>query len=209
MYRLQSQHLSLVWLVGALIGVTLQSPLFYAFSFLLLPFFYLYLLIGVGLFCFVTVRLAFRHQRSDLFSLTIFIVFAVVVMSPVASVLDYIGDHAVARGRFLLLQSSYEKVVDYASQGEPTVSWPKYGSLAYQVDSGPVRRIAFPYSGGVVDNWQATVYDPTDAVSAAQGWVNVSGTQQFSAPPEIRGIFGGDLVWCYRLSGHYFRCAFT
>ena len=63
MYRLQSQHLSLVWLVGALIGVTLQSPLFYAFSFLLLPFFYLYLLIGVGLFCFVTV-LGFPHSRG-------------------------------------------------------------------------------------------------------------------------------------------------
>lgn len=53
--------------------------------------------------------------------------------------------------------------------------------------------LAFPWEG-IIDNWVGVVYDPTGAVVDAD---------------RFRGIFGGDLVGCWRVSGTYFFCSFT
>lgn len=82
------------------------------------------------------------------------------------------------------------------------------GEVEYIVDEGPPVRIAFP-QGGILDNWHGIVFDPSDAVAQATGWNHDGGTVQFTAPPGIREVFGGDLVSCRHLQGHYYSCSFT
>jgi hypothetical protein len=62
------------------------------------------------------------------------------------------------------------------------------------LDDGPPRRLAFSY-GGIIDNWVGVVYDPLDIAD-----------QEHSG---LRFIFGGDLVGCNHLWGHYYICSFT
>ena len=80
--------------------------------------------------------------------------------------------------------------------------------VTYYVDDGPPVRIAFPKQG-IIDNWAAIVYDPSDVVAQATGWNFDNGRQSFTAPPDVRSLFGGDLVSCWRLYRHYYSCSFT
>ena len=72
---------------------------------------------------------------------------------------------------------------------------------AYEVDPGPPIRIAFPQPGGILDNWEAVIYDPTGKVLQAQGLE--------ATPPEISALFGGTLVQCEPIQESYYRCWFT
>jgi hypothetical protein len=76
--------------------------------------------------------------------------------------------------------------------------------IRYIVEKGPPVRVAFP-KNGIIDNWWGVIYDPSDAVAQATGWNFETGRQEFTAPPKIRTLFGGDLVSCCRL----YSCTFT
>ncbi|HEV2080651.1 MAG TPA: hypothetical protein VGR19_12275 [Allosphingosinicella sp.] len=67
--------------------------------------------------------------------------------------------------------------------------------------SAGVKRFAFTTNAGVVDNWAAVIYDPSDQVRLARG--------MGSAPPHVEKLFGGDLVACRWLANHYYSCSFT
>ena len=59
-----------------------------------------------------------------------------------------------------------------------------------------------------IDNWEGIIYDPTGAVASATGWRGgVAG--QYTAPPDIRVLFGGDLVACEPIEAAFYRCWFT
>ena len=75
------------------------------------------------------------------------------------------------------------------------------------VDPGPPARVAFDLGGGVADNWIGVIYDPSGAVAAARGWRARAG--DFTAPPQVRELFGADIVGCMHLTGAYYRCNFT
>lgn len=81
--------------------------------------------------------------------------------------------------------------------------------ISFRIDNGPPLRIAFVQPGGLLDNWEGVVFDPTGEVLKAQGWVENSGRQAFSAPDHIVRLFGGDIVSCKPIQGHYYRCWFT
>ena len=119
------------------------------------------------------------------------------------------GDFAFGYSRFWALRPFYDQVVRQTLDPSGSQRPGSSGLISYEVDPGPPVRIVFPHFGGIVDNWEGTIYDPTDAVAAAQGWTFRSGKQEFTAPPRIRSLFGGDVVVCSRLQGHYYRCAFT
>ncbi len=98
----------------------------------------------------------------------------------------------------------YERIVASAA------GLPKHGKLEgvrYHIEHGPPVRVAFPQPVGIADNGGAVVHDPTDGVATAQGWVGEAG--EFSVRPDLQELWGGDIVDCDRISGHYFRCWFT
>ncbi|MEH3159689.1 MAG: hypothetical protein PGN08_12625 [Sphingomonas taxi] len=79
------------------------------------------------------------------------------------------------------------------------------GELVY-IDPGPPVRAAFDPQG-LLDNWSGIVFDPSGDVMLAKGFNPITGT--FAAPERITKLFGGDLVGCRPLVGHYYVCSFT
>lgn len=81
------------------------------------------------------------------------------------------------------------------------------GGRAYRIERGQTTRVAFPLPVGVADNWSAVIHDPSDLVASAKGWGERPG--DYTAHPDVRDLWGGKLVACSRITGHYFRCDFT
>jgi hypothetical protein len=66
-----------------------------------------------------------------------------------------------------------------------------------ELSSGEMKvRVAFVEPGGILGNWSAIVYDPSDLVGKLDS-------------PEARKCFGGDLIDVTSLGGHWYRCVFT
>ena len=114
----------------------------------------------------------------------------------------------LTRMAFLRNRASYDRIVQLAARNpfpsrEPGESQVHRG-VEFIVDPGPPVRLAFPTGVGFLDNWSATVYDPSAAVGAARGYTATG----FSAPRAVHQLFGGDIVWCRRLGGPYYHCGF-
>ena len=62
--------------------------------------------------------------------------------------------------------------------------------------------------GGLADNHQGFVHDPSGQVDQARGWANGE-AGRFTAPEEVRRLFGGDMLECAPVSGDWFYCTFT
>lgn len=110
-----------------------------------------------------------------------------------------LGDDALLRHQFENNATCYEAIVaaaEFADQPAP----PPCGGIAYQIDPGPPPRVAFAV-GGFLDNWHAFVFDPSDRIDKLD-WNDPS-------QASLRKLFGGDLVACRRLRGHFFHCGFT
>ena len=119
------------------------------------------------------------------------------------------GDRALVRLRFERHRAAYERVVREVTAGAPRPGARPVAGPRYHVDSGPPVRVAFPQPGGIIDNWEGVVYDPTGEVRAARGWRFDRGRQEFTAPASVRTLFGGDLVGCRSLGGPWYICSFT
>lgn len=119
------------------------------------------------------------------------------------------GDEVVGRMRFTRHRMQYDAIVAQVRQGHNTSGRAEQDGADYIVDVGPPIRVAFPQPGGILDNWEGIVWDPTGSVRAAQGWAFEGGTQHFSAPDDVKRLFGGDIVACEPVSGDYYRCWFT
>ena len=123
------------------------------------------------------------------------------------------GDNTLFHWRFSRMRSTYDRIVAETLRRPPPdtshVPWVnlEHGDVDYSVDLGPPLRIAFVQPGGIIDNWEGIGYDPSGAVRAATGWKNAAG--EFSAPPELVRLFGGDLVTCRPVIDQYYRCWFT
>jgi hypothetical protein len=84
-------------------------------------------------------------------------------------------------------------------------TWANGIRASFSIDPGPPRRAYFEF-GGLADNSNGIVYDPTGRVAAARGW---GPGQRFTTPEGLKELFGGDLLHCSAISGHYFFCGFT
>jgi hypothetical protein len=116
----------------------------------------------------------------------------------------------VVYAEFAFMLPAYTRIVDAVTKVPPSRESfvEPADEVRYYVDQGPPVRVAFP-KDGIIDNWWGVIYDPSDAVAQAKGWNFDTGEQVFTAPPEIRTLFGGDLVSCWRLYRHYYSCSFT
>jgi hypothetical protein len=79
--------------------------------------------------------------------------------------------------------------------------------VAYRIEPGPPIRVAFPQPVGIADNWGAVIHDPSDGVATAKGWGETNG--DYTIRPDLQELWGGDIVSCSRITGHYYRCWFT
>jgi hypothetical protein len=152
-----------------------------------------------------------RESRVALLTLLGFVAFVAIA----GVQFSHVGDELVFHASFVCSRSHYEAVVAAAERGELPAPDPArggygtHGGTVYVLDPGPPVRLAFPRPGGIIDNWEGVVYDPTDAVRAARGWTFARGRQEFTAPPGVRELFGGDIVACERVTEHFYRCWFT
>jgi hypothetical protein len=119
------------------------------------------------------------------------------------------GDNAQFRHRFERLAPSYAAIIQRLESGSVPVRDDTTGDIRFLVDSGPPVRVAFPQPGGILDNWEGVIYDPSGAVVSAGEFGSAGSTSAFSAPPEVRRLFGGDLVACEPVRDRYYRCWFT
>ena len=194
------------------------QPLTYWLSlFLMLPVGAMFSIVGLTIFGFSAVcarrRCGASRRRAvwALLAVPGFIVITAVFGSYVARA----GDIAAFRFFFALHQSEYHRIAQTVARGELRApDSASHGHVVrdgvnFDVDTGPPMRIAFPRPGGLLDNWEGVVYDPTDAVRVAQGWSFASGKQEFTAPAAVRTLFGGDIIACELVTEHFYRCWFT
>lgn len=106
--------------------------------------------------------------------------------------------------RFYALKSRYEAVVAEIRAGRDP--GPKSGC---RIEPGPPLRVAFPWPGGLLDNWCGVVYDPSGLVLKARRFR--PDLSNFGDPDlqDVRRLFGGDLRSCEPLGGGWYFCCFT
>jgi hypothetical protein len=119
------------------------------------------------------------------------------------------GNSAQFRHRFARFAPQYLAIAAELERAGATARDGERRGIRFVVDHGPPLRVAFPQPGGILDNWEGVVYDPTGTVRAARGWTSVQGRQEFTAPASVRRLFGGDLVECEPVRDAFYRCWFT
>jgi hypothetical protein len=152
------------------------------------------------------VRIAIKERNKKSWTAVASIPGLVVVLMLIAPLITRL----VVYAEFAAKLPAYTRIVDAVTK-VPSSREPLFqpaDEVMYYVDKGPPVRVAFP-KNGIIDNWWGIIYDPSDAVAQARGWNFDTGAQVFTAPPEIRTLFGGDLVSCWRLYRHYYSCSFT
>ena len=117
------------------------------------------------------------------------------------------GDQFQFARRFARMKPQYEAIVARVVAA-PEPRGGEASGIVFEVDAGPPRRVAFPQPGGITDNWEGVVWDPTGVVRSATGWRHgIAG--DYTATAEARRLFGGDLVACRHIADHFYRCWFT
>ncbi len=167
-----------------------------------------YALAGLVLF-FLAIRRARRKRwpRAPTIAAVAIPVLAVALWFTLPS-LAAAGDQFWFQRRFHILQPQYKAIIQQLARAAERPERGETAGITFQVDSGAPLRVAFPQPGGIIDNWEGVVYDPTGAVASATGWrAGVPGN--YSASPNVVNLFGGDLVQCQHVEGRFYRCWFT
>lgn len=108
------------------------------------------------------------------------------------------GRWSAAWTSLLVHRTEYDRIVAEL-QSRPAaalVDRMERGGTNYRIDPGPPLRVAFE-PDGMLDNWSAIVFDPSDALAGSLD------------APELAGVFGGELFECSHLAGHYYLCSAT
>lgn len=111
------------------------------------------------------------------------------VVTAVALLLWWNLDTVGTRAYWLRHRATYARAVPVIRRQDPLPHGGELEGVPYRVDDPP-ERIAFPWPGGIIDNWTGVVWDPSG-----------------SAPPE--NAFGGQLIHAVHLGGPWYLCSFT
>jgi hypothetical protein len=185
------------WALLALLVNSLRFELAEAF-FILAPLFPFALWAGfAGISAFLAVR-GVRHgaARSAALSLGALLVLGVVF--------GLYGARIGTLTKFYTLRPRYEAVVTAIKAGQRPAT-----RVHYQVDERPPLRVAFPWPGGILDNWCGVVYDPTGLVKKARLFKPDLTNLGDPSLSDVRSLFGGDLCFCEPLGGDWYFCCFT
>jgi hypothetical protein len=122
-----------------------------------------------------------------------------------AGTINYLHGPAIGLSiRFHMLKSTYERAVASIEAGKVPDT-----DLRVLVDKGPPIRVAFPWPGGILDNWSGVVYDPSGLVRKAMMLRKDLSNLHDPAFRDVTGLFGGDLCYCKSLGGNWYFCGFT
>jgi hypothetical protein len=192
------------WAVFALLVLGLSYPALYALTFAAIIVGGILLSIaGVWAVWLVYSSFAFSWNNGRKDWLTTF--FAIAVVAIVSFGWQSIarnGDTAFSYIRAIVFLPLYNNAIEEFVR-EPYSSNIQNSFLRVRVDqhSRDTLRLAFPYWGGITDNWKATVHDPTHEIAQADGWDKT--------PENIRELFGGDMYYCWHLFSTFYTCTFT
>lgn len=187
------------WIMAGTMLALLTQPLMAALTpFLMLPLWVAYALVGVGLLVAALVRLRQAQlRRAGAVALLLVLSFATAIALGGWRRLAHAGDAVEFRLRFHRLEPQYAALVpELLSDAAAQPGYQTRRGVTFVADASPPKRLAFVQPGGIIDNWEGIIYDPSGIVGAAQGWRYDRGQQEFTAPPAVRGLFGGDIVAC-------------
>ena|SRR5690606_32406398 len=195
------------WGMLGLLLALLDRPLWDRLWVFTLGLWALYALLGVLLLASFLAHLRRDRSRQAVFNTLAVPILAVVLWFAVPTIASA-GDEIHFARRFASLLPQYQTILAGLSSETMPVERGMIAGIDLVVDSGPPLRVAFPQPGGITDNWEAVVHDPSGRVREAIGWKNgVAG--EFTASPEVRSLFGGDLLACRHVVKDFYRCWFT
>jgi hypothetical protein len=115
-----------------------------------------------------------------------------------------VGGRIGLLARFYALRPSYQEIIEAIEAGIDRPGEPRH-----LVEKGPPLRVAFPWPGGLLDNWCGVVYDPSGLVMKAKRFR--PDLSNFGDPTlqDVKKLFGGDLRSCEPLGGPWYFCCFT
>jgi hypothetical protein len=147
-----------------------------------------------------------RPKRSEKVAAILFVPICLTALYFVSRPLLLAGTYVGTASRLAINRGRYDDIIDKVRAKPVAANYAEASGVTYSVDVGPPVRVAFN-PDGILDNWSGIIFDPTDEVMLADGFDPKTG--KFSAPDRITKLFGGDLVECWPLWGHYYRCSFT
>lgn len=136
----------------------------------------------------------------------------VVTVTAVAVAFVTFGGRCARLARFHLMKASYQNAIGQIAAHNAKSGFEQDAIInegSYQIDSGPPIRVIFPWPGGILDNWQGVVYDPTGTImrinEIAEPFAEVHD------PPlnQLQWLFGGKLIAVERLQDGWYFCWFT
>jgi hypothetical protein len=202
--------IAMIWLVsGLVLALTASLANAYLWILALVPII-IWAAVGLVLAIVSGWRLRRADQRRTAVLTLLCIVAGVVVFLPVSQ----LGGSLTDKIRFAVERPRYEKVIlalqdSIRTTGQPASGRHEHEGVRYLVNSGPPLRLAFPWPGGIIDNWCGAVYDPTGAVLKANNFTGEWSKWEEQVAPEIKGMFGGDLLGCSELKPPFYHCCFT
>jgi hypothetical protein len=123
----------------------------------------------------------------------------------------YLGPHYGFLVRFYLFKPHYEEIARRLSQNYPIDQTDTfyYDEKSFSiVDKGPPIRVAIELPGGLLDNFQAVVYDPSGIVGQLQRF-NLDTHWDDPQLNDLKKLFGGEMFYCEPIEGSWFYCWFT
>jgi hypothetical protein len=122
-----------------------------------------------------------------------------------------LGDEIRFQARFRWLIARHQRIVAVLEHDSSLKSgWHRTGETRYYVEQGPPLRVAFALPGGLLDNWEGIVYDPSGAVSRAQELLRQRRMTNGRVDHKgILSLFGGGLFRSRHIKGPWYRCGFT
>jgi hypothetical protein len=102
----------------------------------------------------------------------------------------------------------YEKILADIEKDPNKRSHSYYYGSWVMVEQGPPQIVAFQLPGGILDNYQAFVYDPSGHVGQLQKF---NGEVNWIDPEldHLRAAFGGVMYYCEPLQESWYYCYFT
>jgi hypothetical protein len=195
----------IVWVVTALLlGLTAQLASEHLWILAFVPLF-LWALLGLVLLGMEGWRLRHRNQRRSAVAAILALVGAGAAFVPLAD----LGASLTIKARFALQRGRYEQVIARVRDSTPSRGYYESKGLTYFVEPGQPVRLAFPWPGGIIDNWCGAVYDPSKVVLQANKFTGDWDKWHDQVPIEVIRLFGGDMMYCAELEAPFYRCCFT
>ena len=201
----------LCWLLGGLLTAFYSTALHEPFFDVEKNMFIGWLLFGLCILAGI-IWAAIEGSRGKL---TAIIVFAMIVSGggviAVWSTCVNYGDQVRFQWRFDRLKGQYKSIIAEAKRLPAPASETcrlTAGSIKYIVSAGPPVRVVFPQEGGILDNWEGIVYDPSGLLKRLVG-TRPTFSQNEPDFPEARMLFGGYIMVCKDLGEDFYFCSFT